>query len=311
MRILAVDDEPDMLYIITELLRGAYDVETAPSSYEALERIGEIMPDAVVMDISLTGMDGVDAARAIRKDSRFLDTPVLFLTARNHSQEKVQELKDAGERVLRKPFVASEFLQQIDAMLRDRVPYSRPVTTSAERVSSAGAKATSSKPFHAAAERPRTLSEQLAEAAAEPRIRILAVDDDPDTVELIGSLLRPEYEFIGTVDSTSAPDKIIAYQPDVLLLDINMPHLNGFHLSNLIRLNRRLKGAKVIFVSSRSDRESVEQAFRLGACEFIEKPFTADQLRRKILEVIQRPDFHRNKKRVDYREVQRREGEIA
>jgi two-component system response regulator protein BraR/BceR len=137
------------------------------------------------------------------------------------------------------------------------------------------------------------------------------VDDDADTVEFIGSLLRPDYEFIGTIDSTSAPDKIIAYQPDVLLLDINMPHLNGFHLSHLIRLNKRLKGAKVIFVSSRSDRESVEQAFRLGACEFIEKPFTPDQLRRKILEVIQRPDFQRNKKRVDYRELQRREGEIT
>ncbi|PKO19548.1 hypothetical protein CVU37_03715 [candidate division BRC1 bacterium HGW-BRC1-1] len=311
MRVLVVDDEPDMLYIITELLRGAYEVDTAPSSYEALERIGQVLPDAVVMDISLTGMDGIDAARAIRKDSRFLDTPILFLTARNHSEKMIQELKDAGERVLRKPFVASEFLQQIDAMLRDRVPASRPAAFGAIRAGNALPRDASSKPFNVGAERPRTLSEQLADAAAEPRVRILAVDDDADTVEFIGSLLRPDYEFIGTIDSTSAPDKIIAYQPDVLLLDINMPHLNGFHLSHLIRLNKRLKGAKVIFVSSRSDRESVEQAFRLGACEFIEKPFTPDQLRRKILEVIQRPDFQRNKKRVDYRELQRREGEIT
>ena len=213
---------------------------------------------------------------------------------------------------MRKPFVASEFLKRVDDLVRERAVKVRPKTHSEEDIRSRS----ESRPddprqlFRAAAERPRSLTEQLAEAAAPPRVRVLAVDDDSDTVEFMRSLLHEEFEFIGTTDSLEAPDKIIAYQPDILLLDINMPRLNGFHLSRLIRLNRRLRGAKVVFVSSRSDRESVEQAFKLGASEFIEKPFTPEQLRRKLQDVTRRPDFQRIKKRVDFREVMRREGQI-
>lgn len=312
VRVLAVDDEPDMLFIISELLRGAFEVVTAGNGMDALDHIGEMEPDVIVMDVGMPGLDGPDTARAIRKDSRFTGTPVLFLASRKDSPDLVESLKVQGEAVMRKPFVASEFLKRVDDMVRERAVKARPKTHTEEEIRSRSSPQTEvpGKPFRAAAERPRSLTEQLAEAAAPPRVRVLAVDDDRDTVEFMRSLLREEYEFVGTTDSLEAPDKIIAYQPDILLLDINMPRLNGFHLSRLIRLNRRLRGAKVVFVSSRSDRESVEQAFKLGATEFIEKPFTPEQLRRKLQDVTRRPDFQRIKKRVDYREVMRREGEI-
>ena len=139
---------------------------------------------------------------------------------------------------------------------------------------------------------------------------IMIVDDDVDVVNYVKSILREDYEAIGLCDSEQAPEKIMAYQPDILLLDIVMPKLNGFHLSHLIRLNKRLRGSKIIFVSSRTDHEAVAKAFSLGASDFLEKPFTPEQLRRKILGVTRQPDFVLAKKRLSYMEILRREGDL-
>jgi two-component system alkaline phosphatase synthesis response regulator PhoP len=148
----------------------------------------------------------------------------------------------------------------------------------------------------------------LADAAQEPKLRILCVDDDTDLLEYYQTILEQRFEVITTMDSEAAPDKILAYQPDLVLLDIQMPRLNGLHLVYLIRLNRRLRGARIIFVSGRNDRETVQRAWRLGASEFVEKPFTPEQLLRKIDCVVNHPEFTRIRKRLDYREVLRREG---
>jgi DNA-binding response OmpR family regulator len=140
------------------------------------------------------------------------------------------------------------------------------------------------------------------------RLRLLCIDDDMDLLGLYDSILSKYYEVITTIDSEAAPEKIIAYQPDVILLDVQMPRLNGIHLMHLIRLNRRLKGARIVYVSGLNDRETIQQLWRLGASEFIEKPFTAEILLRKLDNVVRHPDFQQSRKRLDYREVCRREG---
>jgi two-component system, cell cycle response regulator len=315
---MIVDDEPDMHIVVNELLSRRYEVVSARNGLDALERVDRCEPDLIVMDIAMPLLDGVDTARAIRKDARHQQVPVLFLSAKGNARAEVEAQLGEGESVMAKPFVPSDLVKRIDEMvaaqgLEPRLK-AHSIAQLAERQPEQGG--TGAEPAALGSEspenlRPKTLSEQLADAAAEPRIRILVVDDDRDTVNYMRSVLQSDYEVLGTVESEDAPDKIIAYQPDLLLLDIIMPKLNGFHLSQLIRLNRRLRGAKVIFVSSRSDRESVERAFELGASDFLEKPFTPEQLRRKITEVVRQPGFQRVKKRIDYREMLRREGEPA
>jgi two-component system chemotaxis response regulator CheY len=157
----------------------------------------------------------------------------------------------------------------------------------------------------------RSLSQQLADAALAPRLRILCVDDDTDILDFYQTILEQQFEVITTMDSEGAPDKIIAYQPDIILLDIQMPRLNGLHLLHLIRLNRRLRGARIVFVSGRNDRETLQKVWRLGASEFVDKPFSPEQLLRKVEDVVRHPEFQRIRKRLDYREVLRREGRIT
>jgi DNA-binding response OmpR family regulator len=266
------------------------------------------------MDVMMPVLDGFDTTRAIKKDMRYAQTPVLFLTARNDNQSVRDGLLSGGDLYLVKPFDPPELLERLRDLVQKQHVDPRPKTHTVaelERIfhprDASEAREPSSE--NRTVERPRTLSEQLAAVGAEPRVRVLAVDDDRDMVNYICTVLRDDYEVIATTDSEQAPDKIIAYQPDIILLDIIMPKLNGFHLSHLIRLNRRLRGAKIIFVSSRTGRESVEKAYALGASDYVEKPFTPEQLKRKLLELTRKPGFHRSKKRIDYSEILRREGE--
>lgn len=311
LRILIVEDEPDISMILAEILGALYEVVTASNGLEALERIGRYEPDITVMDLMMPVLDGFDTTRAIKKDARYTHMPVLFLTARKDNQSVRDALLAGGDMYLEKPFNPPELIERIAEIIAQHRVMPRRKQYTLEQIreyydaqESAQAAAPASS---AAAPRPaRPLTEQI-NRQAESKVRILAVDDDSDILNFTKTILAEDYEIIVTADSETAPDKIIAYQPDVLLLDIQMPKLNGFHLSHLIRLNRRLRGAKIIFVSSRADKANVEQAYSLGASEFVEKPFTPEQLRRKIKEVISREDFQRIKKRIDYREILRRE----
>lgn len=313
---MIVEDEPDIALILSEILSTHYEVTVATNGLEALERLGRYEPDLTVMDLMMPVLDGFDTTRAIKKDARYAHMPVLFLTARKDNQSVREALLSGGDMYLEKPFNPPELLERIQELVSKNRVMPRNKQYTVDEVNAyfeAQANALPPPPVHHKSKMetrpPRPLTEQLAAHAAEPRVRILAVDDDGDVLNFTRTILGEEYEIIISADSETAPDKIIAYQPDILLLDIQMPKLNGFHLSHLIRLNRRLRGAKIIFVSSRSDRGSLETAFNLGASEYLEKPFTPEQLKRKLRDVTTKPDFQRGKKRIDYREILRRESQ--
>ena len=308
IRIMIVDDEPDLAYVLRQFLRSHYEVLIAKNGLDALERLDRYEPDLVVMDVMMPVLDGFDTTRAIKKNTRFADMPVLFLSARTDNAAVREGLMSGGEMYLEKPFVPDDFLAHIEEMIAKFRVQPREKQFTVEEIE---------QYFLAETECPPESDESIdLPTPAQPttpsrpptqRLRVLVVDDDRDLVNYIKTLLRDEYEVIGTTDSESAPDRIMAYQPDILLLDVVMPKLNGFHLSHLIKVNKRLRGAQIIFISSRADRDAIERAFRLGATDFLEKPFTPDQLRRRLLEAAKRPGFQFIRKRLTYSEIMRRE----
>lgn len=310
IRIMIVEDEPDIALILGELLQVLYEVVVANNGLEALERIGRYEPDITIMDLMMPVLDGFDTTRAIKKDARYAHMPVLFLTARKDNQSVREALQAGGDVYLEKPFNPPELLSRLEEIIaKNRViPRRKQYTVEQIREYYENQAAQMPPPPGPSSRPPRPLTEQMVARTNEPKVRVLVVDDETDILKFTQAVLAEEYEVILAADSETAPDKIIAYQPDILLLDVQMPKLNGFHLSHLIRLNRRLRGAKIIFVSSRSDRASIETAFNLGASEYVEKPFSPEQLKRKLREVVTKPDFQRLKKRIDYREILRREG---
>ena len=103
IRILAVDDEPDLRSLLGILLQGkGYQVDEAACGQDAVAMVGSYPAyDLVIMDILMPGMDGVEACRKIRESST---VPLLFLTARGRLEDKHQAYLSGGDDYLVKPF---------------------------------------------------------------------------------------------------------------------------------------------------------------------------------------------------------------
>ena len=119
MRILVVDDDPAVSGALQRALRlDGYEVTLAADGPQALEELAIRPPDAMILDIGLPTIDGLDVCRRMRAAGD--DTPVLMLTARDAVQDRVGGLDAGADDYLVKPFALAELLARLRALLRRR-----------------------------------------------------------------------------------------------------------------------------------------------------------------------------------------------
>lgn len=110
-RILVVDDEARLLRAVAVTLREeGYDVTTARSGVEALLRINEAIPDLIISDIRMPGMDGHQLARAVRSSDRTALIPIIFLTAKDERRDRIAGIRSGVDAYLTKPFDPEELI---------------------------------------------------------------------------------------------------------------------------------------------------------------------------------------------------------
>lgn len=119
-RILVVDDEPDLVELVEHHLRREhYEVVTAADGETALSEARRRVPDLVVLDLMLPGMDGLEVCRRLRADPRTKHIPILMLTAKGEEADAVIGLGQGADDYVRKPFGAKELLARIATRLRN------------------------------------------------------------------------------------------------------------------------------------------------------------------------------------------------
>jgi DNA-binding response OmpR family regulator len=127
--IVAVDDDPEVLDTLGRVLeREAFDVGLANSGAEGLNLLEKRVPDALILDIIMPGMDGITICRQLRRDPRFAALPILFLTAKGSTDDIVDGLDAGADDYVIKPFELAELRARIYALLRRSV---RETTTGA------------------------------------------------------------------------------------------------------------------------------------------------------------------------------------
>ncbi len=115
--VLVVDDEDSITELVAMALRyEGYSVETADSGYRALALLESFRPELVILDVMLPDIDGFNVAERIRRERR--DVPVLFLTARDATEDKVRGLTIGGDDYVTKPFSVAELVARVQAVLR-------------------------------------------------------------------------------------------------------------------------------------------------------------------------------------------------
>lgn len=117
-RLLVVDDEPNLLLAVAACLRAEdYEVTTARSGREALQRLAGAVPDLVVSDIRMPGMDGYQLARQLRGSPRTALIPIVFLTARDQTADRIEGFRAGIDAYVTKPFEPEELIAVVDGIL--------------------------------------------------------------------------------------------------------------------------------------------------------------------------------------------------
>src|ERR1039457_1653577 len=113
----------------------------------------------------------------------------------------------------------------------------------------------------------------MEESAVRPTI--LVVDDAPENLMIMEAILAKYYSLKLFNESKEALDYAFANPPDLILLDIMMPNIDGFETCRRLKANPKLVDIPVIFITSKTDIEDEERGFSVGASDFIHKPISA------------------------------------
>lgn len=117
-RLLIVDDEPNLLRAVAGTLRAeGYEVQTARGGAEALARVLELVPDLIVSDIRMPGMSGYALARQLRASPQTDLIPIVFLTAKDETGDRIEGFRVGVDAYLTKPFEPDELVAVISSIL--------------------------------------------------------------------------------------------------------------------------------------------------------------------------------------------------
>ena len=301
-RIMVVDDDADIRMIIEAALSDKYEVTHAHDGLDALQKLEIHEPDFIIMDLVMPLMNGLEACEAIRKNPHFQQIQVLFLSAHDSREEIAKTYESGGNLFLSKPIDPNRLMRNIDIFFEKNPPPVRGKKMSLLQIKllekggkkqGGGSKpqiprrAMAPQPAPRKKPEPRIRREVAVQpgslpAAPSPQTslppRILVVEDDKDLAQLIGLALENIFEIVMSHDGLDAIEKIVKYQPDILIIDVMLPKMNGYQLCQSVRANRSFRNKPVIFVTAKSSERDREYALKVGGDAFLAKPFDMKEL---------------------------------
>lgn len=116
-KILIVDDNPANIDILVEML-NTFDVRAALDGISALEAVQEELPDLILLDITMPGMDGFEVCRRLKEDPRYKEIPVIFLSASSDTDSIIKGFDLGGVDYITKPYIAREIIARVQTHLK-------------------------------------------------------------------------------------------------------------------------------------------------------------------------------------------------
>jgi len=130
------------------------------------------------------------------------------------------------------------------------------------------------------------------------RSLILLVDDNVRNLQLLGNLLNEYYKTAVALDGVEALALVRKRRPDLILLDIMMPKMNGFQVCETLKAEKETKEIPIIFLTGKTDTESVIKGFEIGANDYIQKPFNQKELLARVKTHLSLQKAHDMQKRL-------------
>ncbi|MDA3823309.1 MAG: response regulator, partial [Bacteroidales bacterium] len=229
--ILIVDDsEPSIIQMKDFLEESGYNILDAHDGEKALEIIAQTIPDAMVLDLMMPNIDGFEVLKTLRDNESTANVPVLILTAKHITKEELQFLKRNNiHQLIQKGDVnRSELMNAVATMLSPQT-------------------AETAKP---------PLEPQIIEG----KPLVLVVEDNPDNMITAKAILSDNFTVLEATDGKAAIEMAKQHTPNLILMDIDLPLMNGIEAFKAIRSNARLLHIPVIALTASalvSDRETI------------------------------------------------------
>lgn len=256
--VLVVDDIATMRDILVRQLKslGYTQVFTAASGTEALRLLEHRPVQLILSDWSMPGMSGLDLLQEVRKQERLRRIPFIMVTAELQRERVAQAIQAGVHDFLLKPFKPVEFGRKVGEAL-----FGKPKNT--QLLGSGDA-------AHAN------------EAKARARATVLIVDDVPDNLTLASGLLREHYITKLATRGDKALQLCQTTPPDLVLLDIMMPEMDGFEVCRRLKADPATAYIPVIFLTALDDVQKTVQGLGLGAVDYVTKPMEPEILKARV-----------------------------
>jgi CheY-like chemotaxis protein/signal transduction histidine kinase/HAMP domain-containing protein len=305
-RILLVEDNEAAIIQVKAVLEGAgYCVDVARGGQEAMDYVTHTIPDGIVLDLMMPGIDGFEVLEKIRGTQATTDIPVLILTAKDltHNDFKRLTANNIQQLVQKGDVDRENLLFKVSSMLGTRsgkqarlyegaaTVASRPLPGVADHHehvksrSTSYAKETGNPRKVRVAGTPQAAA-RVAETAEMTEIGkipvILVVEDNPDNMTTIKAVLQHRYGILEATDGEEGLQMAAAERPDLILLDMALPKLDGFTVVRRIKDSRELNHIPVIAMTAKVMKGDREKILAAGCEDYIAKPIDPEDFLKRI-----------------------------
>ncbi|MBL8473575.1 MAG: response regulator [Rhodocyclaceae bacterium] len=251
--LLVVDDDAYASAALAAKLAVLGEVRVAGSGSEALRVAREQVPDAAVMDAEMPGMTGFDLCQAFKQDGRLQQVPVIIASAFHDASTEAAARALGAADFVRKPYAGEALVERVRALL------------------------------NAAGRMQSTAAAVVAGGAPS----ILIVDDDTASIQVLYAALKNlDARFTFATNGEQALRLALERRPDLVLLDIQMPGMDGIEVCRRLQAEADFAHVPVIFVTRYSDPEHEARALAAGGTDFISKPYSPAVLQARIGTVL-------------------------
>jgi len=270
-RILLVEDNEAAVIQIKEFLEEAgLKADVVCNGKEAIEYVKKIIPDGIILDLIMPGMDGFEVMEKIRSAKKTERIPILILTAKDLTEADFKKLSANNiQQIVKKGDIDKhDLLSKINLML----------SLLSENENKGSVKSEKIIPTETLT--PRILKKEIHKELA----NILIIEDNIDNVTTLKAILESKYNLFEAYDGVEGLKAAFELKPDIILLDISLPLKDGYQVLTEIRASEELRDIPVLVVTASAMLSDREKIFRSGADDYLPKPVDPELILKKLEE---------------------------
>ncbi len=275
-RVLVVDDIlPNVKLLEAKLSCEYYDVITATSGQEALEKVETENPDIVLLDVMMPGMDGFEVCSRIKSNPEKAHIPVVMVTALTDVEDKVRGLEVGADDFLSKPIDDIALMARVRSLARLKMA-----------LDEWRLRENSANQFGVVTEKTNLMQEPVEGA------RILLVEDkDFDKNKIVQSLSQ-DLNIVMSVDNGMRAMELISSQDfDIMMVSLNLREEDGLRLCSHLRSNEKTRSLPIVMIAEQDDMPRVAHGLEIGAHDYILRPLEKNELIARVRTQIRRKRF--------------------